>query len=206
MLAVGIRPVRLEALGVQIADFDHAGGASCAMITPCTSSAIGLRSAFLVLALAAASTLLSTQTSAAEVAGRVVAISDGDTLTLLAEGRRQVRVRLAEIDAPESRQPYGSRSRQALSDLAFGQPVRVVVVDTDRYGRTVGRVYTGPRDVNAEMVRRGAAWVYRRYSRDPSLLRLEAEARAARRGLWALSEAQRTPPWEWRAMRRGARH
>jgi endonuclease YncB( thermonuclease family) len=95
----------------------------------------------------------------------------------------QVKVRLAEIDTPEARQPYGSRSRQALSDLAFGQQVRVVEQGRDRYGRVVGRVYRGSLDVNAEMVRQGAAWVYRHYNRDRSLLALEEEARAARRGL-----------------------
>jgi len=70
-------------------------------------------------------------------------------------------VRLGEIDTPESKQPYGSRARQALSDLAFGKPARVVVQDTDKYGRTVGRVYVGGVDVNAELVKQGAAWVYR---------------------------------------------
>ena len=139
---------------------------------------------------------------AAEITGRVVGIADGDTLTVLDEARRQIRVRLAEIDTPESGQPYGSRAKQALSDLAFGKSVRVVMQDTDRYGRTVGRVYAGSIDVNAEMVRQGAAWVYRKYNRDPSLLRLEQEAREGRRGLWALPEAERTPPWEWRATKR----
>ncbi len=137
--------------------------------------------------------------SAAEVAGRVVGIVDGDTLTVLDGAQRQIRVRLAAIDTPESGQPYGDRARQALSDLAFGKAVRVVVVDTDRHGRAVGRVHEGTVDVNAEMVRRGAAWVFRRYSDDPALLRSEAEARAARRGLWALPEAERVPPREWRA-------
>src|SRR5690349_17564434 len=155
-----------------------------------------LLAALVLLALAQASL-------AAEISGRVVGIVDGDTLTVLDEARRQPRVRLAEIDTPEARQPYGSRARQALSDLAFGKFVRVVVQDTDRYGRTVGRVYAGPVDVNAEMVRQGAAWVYRQYSRDSSLLRLEQEAREARRGLWALPEAERAPPWEWRAAERG---
>ena len=140
--------------------------------------------------------------SAAEIAGRVVGIADGDTLTVLDGANRQITVRLAAIDTPERGQPYGDRARQALSDLAFGKAVRVVVQDTDRYGRTVGRVHDSAVDVNAEMVRRGAAWVFRRYSRDPSLLRLEGEARAARRGLWALSEAERAPPWEWRAANR----
>lgn len=138
---------------------------------------------------------------AAELTGKVVAISDGDTLTLLVpDGAsfKQVRVRLAEIDTPESRQPYGNRARQALSDLAFNQQARVVVQDTDRFGRTVGRVYVGDVDVNAELVRQGAAWVYRQYLKDQSLLALEAEAKAAKRGLWGLPETERCPPWDWR--------
>jgi Staphylococcal nuclease homologue len=81
--------------------------------------------------------------SAAELAGSVVGITDGDTLTLLYDGHQQVRVRLAEIDSPESRQPYGNRARQELSDLAFGKDVRMTVRDIDRYGRTVDRVYAG---------------------------------------------------------------
>jgi hypothetical protein len=92
-----------------------------------------------------------------------------------------------------------------LAELAFRRRVRVVVEDTDRYGRAVGHVYAGALDVNAEMVRRGAAWVYRDYNRDPALPGLEAEARAARRGLWGLPEAARVPPWEWRMAQRESR-
>lgn len=144
--------------------------------------------------------LLYAQTvGAAELRGRVVGITDGDTLTLLSAQREEIRIRLSDIDTPERGQPYGNRARQSLSDLAFGRDARIEVRDTDRYGRTVGRVFVGAVDVNAELVRRGSAWVFRRYSNDPTLLRLEADARAARRGLWALPEAQRLPPWEWRA-------
>ncbi len=137
------------------------------------------------------------------LAGRVVGVHDGDTLTLLDDQKHQTKVRLAEIDTPESAQPYGSRAKQALSDLVFGKAVLVDVQDIDRYGRTVGRVSVNGTDVNATLVAAGAAWVYRQYARDPELLRLEAEARAAQRGLWALPEAQRTPPWEWRQQRKG---
>jgi endonuclease YncB( thermonuclease family) len=140
--------------------------------------------------------------SAEDLTGRVVGITDGDTLTLLTDRREQVRVRLAEIDTPERSQPYGNRARQTLSDLAFGKGVRIAVRDMDRYGRTVGRVFSGSQDINAEMVRRGAAWVHRRYSDDPNLLRLEQAARAEKRGLWGLPEAQRVPPWEWRTAER----
>ncbi len=146
--------------------------------------------------------LLAQAAAARDLHGRVVGISDGDTLTLLTGEQEQVRIRLAGIDAPERGQPYGSRARQALSDIAFGKPVRIAVLDTDRYGRVVGRVFAGAQDANAELVRRGAAWVYRRYSRDPALLGLEEAARAEGQGLWALPEPERVPPWEWRAAER----
>lgn len=154
---------------------------------------IPLRCPVPALAALLAILLLPQLAAAADLIGRVVGIADGDTLTLLTPQREEVRVRLADIDTPERRQPYGSRAREALSDLAFGRSVRVVVQDVDRFGRSVGRVYVGPQDINAEMVRRGAAWVYRRYSDDP-VLRLEAKARAERRGLWDLPEAEQLPP------------
>jgi endonuclease YncB( thermonuclease family) len=102
--------------------------------------------------------------SAEELRGRVVGITDGDTLTLLTERREEVRIRLAAIDTPEGGQPYGTQACRSLSDLAFGKAVRVVVRDTDRYRRTVGRAYTGHQDIDAEMIPRGAAWVYHRYT------------------------------------------
>jgi endonuclease YncB( thermonuclease family) len=154
-----------------------------------------LRRALFVLLL-----LIAVPAWAETLTGRVVAIADGDTLTLLTPGRRQVKIRLHGIDTPESRQPWGTRARQALSDLAFQKPARVEVQDTDRYGRTVGRVYVGAVDINAELVRRGMAWVYTRYNRDAALPALEADARAARRGLWA--DPRPVPPWDWRRQNR----
>ena len=142
-----------------------------------------------------------TTAQSAEYSGKVVGISDGDTLTLLVPDGgsfKQVKVRLAEIDTPESAQPYGTRAKQALSDLAFNKHARVIEQDKDRYGRVVGRVYVGVLDVNAELVKLGAAWVYRQYARDRSLYALEDQAKAAKRGLWNLSEAEKCAPWDWR--------
>ena len=142
---------------------------------------------------------------AKEISGRVVAIADGDTATVLVAGNRQVRVRLAAIDAPERAQPFGNRSRQALSTLIFGKDVIVRVTDTDRYKRTVGIIMLGETDVNLEMVRLGYAWVYRQYvinlPRAQALQYSAAEdiARQKKRGLW-VDEAP-TPPWEWRRKR-----
>lgn len=142
----------------------------------------------------------------AEVRGRVVTITDGDTLTILERDKRQTKIRLAEIDTPEKRQPYGTKSKEVLSNLVFGKDVRVVVHNVDGFGRMVGRVYVMDIDVNAVMVRLGAAWVYQQYSRDPGLLELQHEARLERRGLWALPETDRMPPWEWRAAKRAERY
>jgi len=129
--------------------------------------------------------------------GKVVGITDGDTLTVLVD-RQSVKVRLAEIDTPERGQPWANRTKRALSVKVFGQVVDVQVVDTDRYGRTVAKIYLDRRDINREMVREGHVWVYRKYLRDPALLEDERQARKAELGLWALPEAQRIPPWEWR--------
>lgn len=135
--------------------------------------------------------------AASQFRGKVVGVSDGDTITVLVE-RRPMKVRLAEIDTPEKGQPYGARAKQALSELVFGKLVTGVEQTIDRYGRTVGRVYIGGLDVNAELVRGGHAWVYRQYAKDQNLYRLEAAAKTAGQGLWGLPEAQRVPPWEWR--------
>ena len=107
-------------------------------------------------------------------------------------------MRLAGIDSPEHGQPWGEESRTALAGLVTGKRVWLEPEDTDRYGRTVARVYVGELDVNEELVRRGDAWVYRRYAKDERLFALEEEARAARRGLWALPARDRVPPWKWR--------
>jgi endonuclease YncB( thermonuclease family) len=128
--------------------------------------------------------------------GRVVGVLDGDTLVLLTPEKRQVKVRLAQIDAPEKSQAFGQRSKQSLSDLVFGKQVRVEQQDNDRYGRVVGRVSVGSVDANAEQVKRGMAWVYRKYARDRSLFTLEEEAKSTKRGLWA--DPHTIPPWEYR--------
>jgi endonuclease YncB( thermonuclease family) len=135
--------------------------------------------------------------------GKVSSVVDGDTLRLLYRGG-ELKVRLAEIDAPERGQSYGRRSRQALSELVFGKHVRVAEQDRDRYGRIVGRVYVDGLDVNAEMVRRGYAWVYRRHATDAELYDLEQQARDARLGLWSLPKREQLPPWEWRERQRQA--
>ena len=125
----------------------------------------------------------------------VVRVKDGDTITVRSGGA-EVDIRLADIDAPESDQPLGPEARQALQSLLEGREAELGLVGGDAYRRIVARVSAGGIDVNAEMVRRGLAWVLRDYDPAPELIPLENSARAAARGLWA--DAQPVPPWVWR--------
>lgn len=100
---------------------------------------------------------------------RVVAVTDGDTVKVLTHDKKQIKVRLAEIDTPERKQPHGKKAKQALSSMVFGKTVDLRPVTIDRYGRTVGHLFIGSMNVNKEMVRMGNAWVYRRYMKDKSL-------------------------------------
>lgn len=157
--------------------------------------------------------LVSPYSFAESFMAKVVGVSDGDTVNVLTDkpcnsgkncksGKIQYRVRLAEIDTPEKKQPYGSRSKQALSDLVFGRQVKVDTIDTDRYGRLVAQLYIDGKWVNAELVKSGSAWVYRQYAKSPLLFEFEKDARINKRGLWGLPEADRIPPWEWRRNRK----
>ena len=147
--------------------------------------------------------ILTNSALGAEIIGSVVKIQDGDTLTVLIN-RKQVRVRLVDIDAPEKMQAFGTRSRQSLAELCAGKQARVLEQGQDRYSRTLGRVYCSGLDANAEQVRRAMAWVFERYApRDSPYYALQSEARQCKRGLWADQRAM--PPWEWRASTRNNR-
>lgn len=113
----------------------------------------------------------------------VVGISDGDTLICLTEQKRQIKVRLRGIDAPEKAQAYGQKAKQHLSDLVYGKTVMLDVADTDRYGRTVAVAVSGNLNVNRKMVEDGYAWAYRQYG-GGEYVGAELAARSARKGLW----------------------
>lgn len=144
--------------------------------------------------------------SAERLVGTVVGIADGDTVTVLDSTRTQHKVRLAGIDAPEKRQPFGNRSRQTLANLVFRRQVTVEWNKKDRYRRVVGVVRVGDADAGLKLVRAGMAWHYTAYAREQSSRdrvlygQAQDDARSSRRGLWADAEPQ--PPWEFRATQR----
>jgi micrococcal nuclease len=136
----------------------------------------------------------------ADFSGLVVGVLDGDTVDVLVD-KTTIRVRLAEIDAPEKAQPFGTRARQALAGMVFKQPVTVQTAGQDRYGRTLGTISAAGVNINRRMVSEGMAWAYLKYVKDRSLIAEETAAKAAARGLWA--DPSPVPPWEWRASKRG---
>ena len=140
--------------------------------------------------------LLALPAAGAELSGIVTEVQDGDTLTLV-NWQATYRIRLSDIDAPESKQERGKDSRTNLFHLCALKRATAETQGEDRYGRTLARITCAGVDANAEQVRRGWAWVFIRYApKDSPLYRIEAEARAARRGLWA--DPEPVPPWEWR--------
>ncbi|MDX5436526.1 MAG: thermonuclease family protein [Pontibacter sp.] len=131
---------------------------------------------------------------------KVVGVKDGDTIELLRNGQ-EVTVRLYGVDTPEKNQAYGQRAKQYTSDLAFGKNVKLIVHNTDRYGRTVGTIILPDgRSLNEELVRNGYAWHYKAYSKDQNLANAEADARRYKRGLW--QDPNPVAPWDFRKEKR----
>jgi endonuclease YncB( thermonuclease family) len=128
--------------------------------------------------------------------GWVVGVSDGDTITILHDDYSQEKIRLFGIDCPEKSQAFGQRAKQFTSSQVYGKVVTIRRMAEDRYGRTVAWVFEGKTNVNAELVKAGYAWHFRKYSNDLELQRLEDEARKSKRGLWV--DPNPVPPWEYR--------
>jgi endonuclease YncB( thermonuclease family) len=157
---------------------------------------IATLAAFMLLA------LFVVHASAATLAGRVVGVSDGDTVTVLTAEQRQFKIRLSGIDAPEKKQAFGTHAKETLARQVFGHAVLVEWSKVDRYGRIVGKIEVDGMDANLEQVREGSAWVYLQYLRELPLadrklyLDAQQQAKAEHRGLWHDSDPE--PPWQWR--------
>jgi len=132
----------------------------------------------------------------------VVSIVDGDTIKVLDAQNEQHKVRLASIDAPERKQPYGLKSKQLLARLIGNREVNLDCPKKDRYERLICTVKLNERDINHEMVRLGGAWVYSKYYKGTGYYRAQDDAKTAKRGLWGVSEYQAVAPWQWRKGRR----
>lgn len=163
-------------------------------------SIFGSKGLFHRLLLAIAALMLASSALAGPTfQGRVVGIHDGDTLTLLTADKRQLQIRLADIDAPELGQAFGNASKKTLSELCFGKQATVEQVSVDQYGRIVGKVTCSGSDASQAQLERGMAWAYRDYLTRFSFIEIEERAKSMRTGLW-IEAAQ--APWVYRSTRR----
>jgi endonuclease YncB( thermonuclease family) len=137
--------------------------------------------------------------------GKVVGVSDGDTITLLEDNNTQHKVRLAGIDAPEKRQTFGNASKKSLSDLAYGKRVSVEWKKRDRYERIVGKVLVDGQDINLVQIKRGMAWFYKKYQNelflDDRLAYLHAQQEAESKQAGLFQDQNPTPPWGFRKIK-----
>jgi len=131
--------------------------------------------------------------------GRVVKVTDGDTITILVNGGKQERIRLLDIDAPEKKQPYCEKARAYLSGMVAGKTVSVEFKNRDKYGRILGTVFVDGKNVNEEMVRAGLAWNYH-YSKNKRFAELEDEARRKRLNIF--SDTKPISPYDYRKGKR----
>lgn len=168
-----------------------------------------MKSSPLRLLFVLAASLVLTNALGAELSGKVVSIVDGNTLTVLDSGKRQHRVRLFAIDAPEDRQSFGDVSKQNLARLAFDKTVKVEYKRKDKHGSVVGKVLIGDLDIGLQQVRDGLAWHHKRYAAEQTAVdrfayaRGEFMAREAMTGLW--KERQPTAPWDFRKAAKGGK-
>lgn len=129
-----------------------------------------------------------------------MSVHDGDTFTLLVDGKRQVKVRLHGIDCPERGQDFGNAAREYVASRIAGQQLCVDSTDTDRYGRVIAVVPYKSTTINESLLADGLAWHYKKYDKNPEWATLEDNARRNKKGLWQMPGP--IAPWEWRRMKR----
>lgn len=127
---------------------------------------------------------------------KVIGVTDGDTIVVLTNENKQIKIRLEGIDCPETKQDFGTKAKQATVDLCFQKIVKVKQSGTDRYGRMLAFVFVDEVCINKELLKQGMAWHYKKYNSDPELAQLEEKARKKKIGLW--SQNNPTAPWDFR--------
>jgi len=140
-----------------------------------------------------------TQLYADKLTGKVVSVTDGDTIKILTKNKTLYKIRLNGIDAPERSQAFGKKSKANLSKLVSGRIADIQYKKKDRYGRILGTVYVDNYDMNLRQIEDGYAWVYRRYCKRADYYKAEEYAQSKKLGLWY--DKYSIPPWEYRKRR-----
>lgn len=127
---------------------------------------------------------------------KVIGVTDGDTIVVLTDENKQIKIRLEGIDCPETKQDFGTKAKQVTVDLCFQKTVRVEQSGTDHYGRMLAFVFVNDVCINNELLKQGMAWHYKKYNKNNELAKLETEARNKKVGLWSMNDP--IAPWDFR--------
>ena len=133
---------------------------------------------------------------------KVIRVVDGDTINLIHKKFGKIKVRLAEIDTPEKKQPYGQEAKKELKKIVNNKVVKLKKITIDRYGRVVGIIYYKNIEINHYLVINGYAWCYKRYNKRKKIEDAEIIARNNKVGIWKNKDVKPVPPWEWRKIKR----
>lgn len=149
--------------------------------------------------------LISFNAVSGAIFGKVISVADGDTITIVDEDRKQHKIRLVGIDAPEIHQSFGIESRNTLKEVVLNRDVKVETSKTDKYGRSVGKLIFKGKDISLSQVQNGMAWVYTEYLKELSVgdasLYLDAEMKSKSEGLGIWSSDKPIEPWIWRNLK-----
>ena len=140
--------------------------------------------------------ILSSYLFSLELIGKVVKVSDGDTVTILTSDKTQHKIRLNDIDAPEKKQAFGNKSKDNLAKYIAGKTVTVEYQKKDKYKRVLGTIYYNNTDINLQQVKDGYAWVYKKYSNNQTYYKAEKVAKDKKAGLWV--DKNPLEPWKFR--------
>jgi micrococcal nuclease len=127
---------------------------------------------------------------------KVIGIKDGDTVEVIDKQNNIVTLRLAEVDCPEKKQPFGTKAKQFTSDLVYLKTIKYIVTNKDRYGRYIAKIYFENKYLSAEIIKKGMGWQYKKYSTSKELAKFEQQARSKKIGLWI--DPNPIYPSEWR--------
>jgi micrococcal nuclease len=130
------------------------------------------------------------------LSAKVIRIKDGDTVEVIDKQKNTVTLRLAEVDCPEKKQPFGTKAKQFTSDLVYLKTIKYIVTNKDRYGRYIAKIYFENKYLSAEIIKKGMGWQYKKYSTSKELAKFEQQARSKKIGLWI--DPNPIYPSEWR--------
>jgi micrococcal nuclease len=132
------------------------------------------------------------------IRGKTTKVLDGDTIDVITDQQKMVRIRLDSIDAPEKSQPFGQKSKDTLESWIGDQDVKVDVKSKDKYGRMIGVVYLEDVNINRALVQKGLAFAFEPFLKDQEILKIQEQAKSSHIGVWSIPESELVKPWDYR--------